>query len=114
VKILKIVVLSVLGIGLIFSFAFGAGNVAKGKILFNDPKLGGGTAGNSCNSCHPDGKGLEKAADRKDLVKMVNLCIENALKGKAIDPKSEDMANLVGYLKSLKGKKPAAEVPEKK
>ena len=45
---------------------------------------------------------------------MVNLCIENALKGKALDPKSEDMANLVTYLKSLKGNKPAAEAPKKK
>lgn len=112
-KVLKIALLSTIVTGLVFSLAFGAGNVAKGKILFNDPKLGGGTAGNSCNSCHPDGKGLEKATDRKDLVKMVNLCIENALKGKAIDPKSEDMANLVAYLKSLKGKKPA-EAPKKK
>jgi hypothetical protein len=108
-KILETALLSTIATGLIFSFAFGAGNVAKGKILFNDSKLGGGTAGNSCNSCHPDGKGLEKAADRKDLVKMVNLCIENALKGKTIDPKSEEMANLVAYLKSLKGRKPASE-----
>ncbi len=30
----------------------------RGKVLFNDPKLGGGTAGRSCNTCHPDGKGL--------------------------------------------------------
>jgi hypothetical protein len=35
--------------------------------LFNDPKFGGGTAGVSCNSCHLDGRGLEKAADKKDL-----------------------------------------------
>jgi cytochrome c553 len=113
-KTLKITLFSAIATGLIFSFAFGAGNVAKGKILFNDSKLGGGTVGNSCNSCHPDGKGLEKVADRKDLEKMVNLCIENALKGKAINPKSEDMVNLVAYLKSLKGKKPAAEAPKKK
>ena len=112
-KILKIALFSVIATGLIFSFAFGAGDVAKGKILFNDTKLGAGTAGSSCNSCHPDGKGLEKAADRKDLEKMVNICIENALKGKAIDPKSADMANLVAYLKSLKGKKPG-EPPKKK
>ena len=113
-KILKIALWALAATGLIFSFAFGAGDVAKGKILFKNPKLGGGTVGNSCNSCHPDGKGLDKAADRKDLVKMVNLCIENALKGKAIDPKSEDIANLVAYLKSLKGKKPAGEAPKKK
>src|SRR5574341_671334 len=31
----------------------------RGKTLFNDPKLGNGTAGKSCNTCHPGGKGLE-------------------------------------------------------
>jgi len=32
----------------------------------------------------------------------VNFCIEMALKGKAIDPKSEDMDNIVAYIKSIK------------
>lgn len=90
--------------GFFFSFAFAAGDVVKGKALFNDTKLGGNTSGNSCSSCHPEGKGLEKAADRKDLEAFVNSCIENALKGKAIDPKSQEMKNLVAYLKSLKKK----------
>ncbi len=103
-KILKIVLLSIMATGLLFSFAFAAGDVAKGKILFNDTKLGGNTSGKSCSSCHLDGKGLEKAADRKDLEAFVNSCIENAVKGKAIDPKSQEMANLVTYLKSLKKK----------
>ena len=98
---------------LMFTLAIAAGNVDKGKALFNDPKLGGGTAGMSCNSCHQDGKGVEKAADRKDLEKMVNACIKNALKGKGIDPKSAEMADIVAYLKSLKGKSPAAETPRK-
>jgi cytochrome c553 len=95
------------------SLALAAGNVEKGKILFNDSKFGGGTAGMSCNSCHQGGKGLEKAADRKDLEKMVNACIKNALKGKGIDSKSAEMADIVAYLKSLKGKAPAAEAPKK-
>ena len=96
-----------------FTLAFGAADAEKGRALFNDPKFGGGTAGMSCNSCHPDGKGVEKAADRKDLEKMVNTCIKNALKGKGIDPKSAEMADVVAYLKSLKGKVPAAETPKK-
>lgn len=92
-----------------------AGNVEKGKALFNDPNFGGGTAGKSCNSCHPNGKGLEKAGKKKEfsimgqkqkgLQEAVNFCIVNAMKGKAIDPKSEDMANIVAYIKSLKAKK---------
>ena len=112
-KGLRIAMLSVISLSLIFSLAMAAGNVEKGKALFSDPKLGGGTAGVSCNSCHPDGKGLEKAADMKGLGKQVNLCIKNALKGKGIDPKSAEMADIIAYLKSLKGKAPAAAAPKK-
>jgi cytochrome c553 len=114
----KIVMLIIAVLALSLSFAFAAGDVEKGKALFNDPKLGGGTSGKSCNSCHPDGKGLEKAADekewktpagtRKSLEEAVNTCITMALRGKALDPKSADMTNIVAYIKSLKGKAPAA------
>jgi cytochrome c553 len=103
-KGLKITMLSMISLNLIFSLAMAAGDAEKGKALFNDPKFGGGTAGVSCNSCHPDGKGLEKAADKKDLEKFVNACIKNALKGKGIDTKSAEMADIVAYIKSLKGK----------
>ena len=103
-KGLKIVMLSMISLNLIFSLAIAAGELEKGKALFNDPKFGGGTAGVSCNSCHPDGKGLEKAANKKDLEKFVNGCIKNALKGKGIDTKSTEMADMVTYIKSLKGK----------
>jgi cytochrome c553 len=103
-KGLKITMLSMISVNLIFSLAMAAGDMEKGKALFNDPKFGGGTAGVSCNSCHPDGKGLEKAADKKDLEKFVNACIKNALKGKGIDTKSAEMADIVAYIKSLKGK----------
>jgi cytochrome c553 len=102
-RVFKVALLSLIASGHIASFVLAAGDVAKGKVLFNDTRLGGASSGISCNSCHPDGKGLQKAADRKDLEKLVNSCIENALKGKAIDPKSDDMANLVAYIKSLKG-----------
>jgi len=112
-KGLRIAVLCMVSLVLIFSLAIAAGDVEKGKTLFKDPKFGGGTAGVSCNSCHPDGKGLEKAADMKGLRKQVNACIQNALKGKGIDPKSAEMADMVAYLKSLKGKTPVAEAPKK-
>lgn len=101
-KILRIMLLSVISLGVSFSFAFSAGDVTKGKFLFNDAKLGDGTAERSCNSCHPEGKGLEKAAGRQDLAKVINSCIENALKGKAIGPNSTEMADLIAYIKSLK------------
>jgi len=103
-KGLKITMLSMISVNLIFSLAMAAGDMEKGKALFNDPKFGGGMDGVSCNSCHPDGKGLEKAADKKDLEKFVNACIKNALKGKGIDTKSAEMADIVAYIKSLKGK----------
>jgi mono/diheme cytochrome c family protein len=112
-KSLRIAMLSMVCWVLIFSLAIAAGDVGKGKALFNDPKFGGGTAGVSCNSCHPDGKGLEKAADMKGPEKQVNACVQNALKGKGIDPKSAEMADIIAYLKSLKGKTPAAEAPKK-
>ncbi len=93
------------------SFAH-AGDVAKGKALFNDPTLGGGTAGKSCGSCHPNGKGLQNVTGKtefkfagkvhKSLEDIINACIEKANKGKALDPKSEQMQDLIAYLKSLK------------
>jgi cytochrome c553 len=109
----RIVLFLMISFSLMLTPALAAGNAEKGKVLFNDPKFGGGTVGMSCNSCHQDGRGLEKAGDRKDLEKMVNACIKNALKGKGIDLKSAEMADIVAYLKSLKGKTPAAEAPRK-
>jgi mono/diheme cytochrome c family protein len=113
-KIFKVVLLFMVASGLILSFAYAAGDVAKGKALFNDPKFAGATSGKSCNSCHPDGKGVEKAGDKKEfkimgktqksLEEAVNFCIGNAIKGKAIDPKSDQMKDIVSYIKSL-GKK---------
>jgi len=94
----------------------------RGKTLFNDPKLGNGTAGKSCNSCHPGGKGLEGVGEKmewknpggtfKSLEAAVNVCIEMALKGKALDVKSDQMKDMISYLKSLKAK--AGEAPKKK
>jgi len=116
-KILKMVFFSVLAISLVISFALAAGDVAKGKALFNDPKFAGGTK--ACNECHPGGRGLEKSGMKKEfniggkkqmgLEEAVNYCIVNANKGKAIDAKSEDMVNIVAYIKSLK----PAEMPKK-
>jgi len=122
-RFIKIVLLSLIALGLIFSYAFATADTAKGKALFNDVKFAGGTAGKSCNSCHPGGKGLEKAGDKKDfslggkmqksLEEALNVCIVMANKGKAIDVKSDEMKELVAYIKSLKPVT-AAEKPERK
>jgi len=80
----------------------------RGKALFNDTKLGGGMAGKSCGTCHPDGKGLEGVSSKKEwmgkksLEEAVNMCITNPLKGAALDVKSEQMKDLVSYIKTIK------------
>jgi mono/diheme cytochrome c family protein len=112
-KYLKIVLLSMMTVALIFSFAYAAGNIEKGKALFSDPKAFDAPGEKSCSSCHPDGKGLEKAgeAGKKSwtnpggtwlaLEDANNVCIIVANKGKAIDPMSEDMQDLVAFIRSL-------------
>ena len=122
-KIAKIVMLSMVVLGLVFTFAFAAGDAAKGKALFNDKKFAGGSK--ACNDCHAGGKGVEKAGDKKEfkimgktqksLEEAVNACIEGGNKGKAIDAKSAQMQDMVAYIKSLKAAdKPAEKAPAKK
>lgn len=115
-KLLKALLFFVIALSLVVSFAFAAGNVEKGKALFNDPKLG--TNGSTCGACHPGGKGLEMAGatgkvqwktpagDTKSLEDAINICITVALKGKALDKKSQQMQDLVAYIKSLGKKAP--------
>ena len=73
----------------------------RGKQLFTSTQLG--TSGKSCNSCHPGGKGLEKAAahDTGELGEIVNQCIKTPLKGKALDPASAELKSLIMYIKTL-------------
>lgn len=135
-KILKLLVLSMVIIGFIFackateteqvespsygeapSYSAMAGDIDKGKAIFNDTTCG--ASGKSCNSCHPGGKGLEMAGDKKkfnimgkkqnSLEEAVNFCIETALKGKTMDSNSQDMKNIVAYIRSLKATKTGIE-----
>ncbi|MBI4688486.1 MAG: hypothetical protein HY756_12060 [Nitrospirae bacterium] len=122
-KILRIILLSVIIGGLTFSSAFAMKHLPeeRGKTLFNDPKLSGGTSGKSCNTCHPGGKGLEAAGDKKEwktpagkhstMEEAVNTCVTMALKGKALDANSQEMKDIIAYIKSLKTK---ADKPMKK
>ena len=115
-KYLRIVCFLFLASGVVFTCAFAAGDVEKGKALFNDTHFAGGVK--ACSSCHPNGQGLENSADKKEfhimgktqktLEEAVNFCIVNASGGKVIGPKSAEMKELVAYIKSLKTKKPAA------
>lgn len=122
-KTFRIALMCMMVFLLLFSVAYAKKHLPeeRGKTLFENPKFAGGVK--SCNECHPGGKGLEKAADKKEfrimgktqksLEEAVNFCIEMGNKGKAIDAKSPEMADIVAYIKSLKGKVPA-EAPKKK
>jgi cytochrome c5 len=95
----------------------------RGKALFNSTSFGNGTSGKACSTCHPDGKGLEGAGAKSDwktpggtfttLEEAVNICVTMALKGKALDVKSQEMKDIVSYIKSLTPKG-GADAPKKK
>ncbi len=111
----RILLLSIAATGIMLSTVLAAGNPAKGKVLFNDPKFA--NAVRACSDCHPNGRGLENAAGSKvfhiaggtqrSLEEAVNVCIVYAAGGQAIDPKSVAMEDIVAYIKSLKGTQPA-------
>jgi cytochrome c peroxidase len=82
----------------------GKSSVELGKQLFNDPSLGSSTNDKSCNSCHPGGEGLEKAASLKDLSKTINLCVTGPMAGKKLDGRGVEMRSLKMYIESLGGK----------
>ncbi len=106
-KSIKILFLFLLIVSLGFvAFAMQGVSVELGKKLFNDPALG--TTGKSCNSCHTDGRDLSKAGDMKELAAMINSCITQNLKGKALDVNSVEMKSLILDIKSLGQKQPAA------
>lgn len=105
-----IVIIMAVVFALAATAAFAAGDAAKGKALFGDAKFAGGSK--ACSTCHPNGKGLENAGDKKEfhimgksqksLEEAVNACIVNANRGKAIDVKSKEMMDIVSFIKSLK------------
>jgi cytochrome c peroxidase len=112
-KNLKIALMSFMAVALIFTVAFGATSAERGKALFNDPKAFGATGITSCASCHPEGKGLETSGKwlKRTFVNpggtwlklqdAINVCIIMANKGKAIDPRSQEMKDLVSYIREV-------------
>lgn len=75
--------------------------IKLGNELFKSPALG--TNGRSCATCHPNGKGLEDAADynNKTLAEISNQCLVKALNGKPLTDGSLEQESLVMYLKTL-------------
>jgi len=82
----------------------GESSIEYGKKLFNDPHLGGSTNAESCNSCHPNGNGLEKAGSNPNLSDVINQCVTGPLKGEKIDGRTVEMRSLKMYIESLGGK----------
>lgn len=77
-------------------------SAALGEKLFRDPTLGGNAK--SCNTCHPDGKGVEDAGTRPDLAQVINRCISGPLAGNKIPEDSTEMQSLILYIRSLEGR----------
>jgi thiosulfate dehydrogenase len=81
--------------------------VAEGKRIFHDAKALGSTIGVSCDMCHPDASNthpetypkyqvqLQKVALLRD---MIDWCIENPIKGKALDPNDPKLRALEAYI----------------
>lgn len=82
-------------------FAVEGPSLELGKTLFEATALG--SNGNSCATCHPNGKGLEEiqAYDDGMLKEMINFCIRDALKGTMLSIESQEMEALRRYLRSL-------------
>ncbi|MGB9596439.1 MAG: c-type cytochrome [Candidatus Poribacteria bacterium] len=96
--------------------------IARGKVLFNDAKLG--KSGSSCNSCHPNGgttggqmmgmaiptlKGAAATFPKYKtnakavitLQQMNNMCIQMIMKGTPLKLDSADSIALAAYVTSL-------------
>lgn len=78
-------------------------SAALGEKLFNDSSIGGTSNSKTCNTCHPNGKGLEKAGSNPKIATIINKCIAGALGGKQIAVDSVEMQSLILYIKSVKG-----------
>jgi cytochrome c len=111
IKVFKIALLSGIVLSMVFSIGFSMKHLPeeRGKALFENVSFANGKR--ACNTCHPGGRGLEKAGTKaefhimgkvqKSLEEAVNFCIVNANKGEAIDENSDEMKDIVAYIKSL-------------
>ncbi|PLX87672.1 MAG: cytochrome C [Desulfuromonas sp.] len=72
-----------------------------GKRLFESVQLG--SKGRSCESCHRQGKGLDKIGDfnEEELKDIINACIRDALGGKLLGVESQEMDSLYRYVRTF-------------
>lgn len=78
-------------------------SASEGGKLFNDPRLAGSVNASSCATCHPGGKGLEKAFENPKLVSVINACITGPLDGQPLEVSSVEMLSLKLYVESFGG-----------
>lgn len=76
-------------------------SVELGKKLFSNPGLGASQNALSCNTCHPEGVGLEKAGGNPNLAALINQCIVGPLSGEKINEETVAMQSLKLYIQSL-------------
>lgn len=91
--------------------AQGEADVKNGRALFQDETLGGSSNSKSCRSCHKRESELVGTADKsydslfgfitRDVEDVINLCIVLPLKGKPYAKNSQEMADLIAYLRSI-------------
>lgn len=109
--LILIITVMILAAFTLASAAGNAGSVENGKKLYNDSAFAGSPNPKSCNTCHPNGRGLEQAGTKKytalmgikatSLEDIVNICIKRPLMGKPIAHDSQQMRDIVTYIKSL-------------
>ena len=76
-------------------------SIELGHTLFNDAGLGASKNDTTCNTCHANGEGLEKAGAREDLAALINKCIKGPLQGEGINEETVAMQALKLYIQSL-------------
>lgn len=89
----------------------GQSSVELGMLLFHDPALGGSRNEKSCNTCHPEGRGLERATRKSNMTEVVKSCILGPMDGNRVDARRVDLRSLKMYIESLGEHKPASGTP---
>ena len=76
-------------------------SVELGKKLFNNSGLGASKNAINCNTCHPNGEGLENVGKNPKLTAIINKCIIGPLQGEKLNEQTVAMQSLKMYIQSL-------------
>jgi cytochrome c len=108
-SVLIIMALAVVALTASLSLAANQTPVERGKALFEKIGFAGGQV--ACSSCHFDGTGLKGVANKtkfrvagqvqNSLEDAVNACIKYAAKGTPIPVDSQEMKDIVSYIRFI-------------